>query len=219
MKKLFIIANWKSNLSTLKVQEWADRFKNNDLRFTNKEIIICPPFLFLPFIKSYISNHNLPIKLGAQDISKFDEGAYTGEVNGKQIREFADYVIIGHSERRQNFSENEEVVNQKIKQAIKFGLKPILCVQDQNFKIQEKVEIIAYEPVFAIGTNNPDTPENADLVSTKIKENNLSNYIIYGGSVNSKNVNQFTQKPNIDGVLVGNASLDPLEFFEIIKNA
>ncbi|MCL5433159.1 MAG: triose-phosphate isomerase [Patescibacteria group bacterium] len=218
MKKLFIIANWKSNKKELEVKEWIDKFKNYDLRFKNKEIIICPSFIHLPLLKSYILDHE-SIRLGAQDISKFDEGAYTGEVNGKQIREFAEYVIIGHSERRQNFSENEEVVNQKIKQAIKFGLKPILCVQDQNFKIQEKVEIIAYEPVFAIGTNNPDTPENADLVSTKIKENNLSNYIIYGGSVNSKNVNQFTQKPNIDGVLVGNASLDPLEFFEIIKNA
>ncbi|MCL5438667.1 MAG: triose-phosphate isomerase [Patescibacteria group bacterium] len=223
MKKLFIIANWKSNKTEHESIKWIQEFPISSRSAgqfpNNKEIIICPSFVYLPLLKSYILDHNLPIKLGTQNISKFDEGAYTGEINGKQIKDFADYVIIGHSERRQNFSESEETINKKIEQAKKYRLTPILCVQNPDFRISQKIEIIAYEPVFAIGTNYPDTPENASLVSAEIKKNSLSNHVVYGGSVTSKNVKEFTQKSNIDGVLVGNASLDPLEFFEIIKNA
>ena len=103
MKKLFIVANWKSNKTSLDAGEWLHRFMNYDLGFMNKDVIICPSFTLLSNLKSYFLNHKSTIKLGAQDISPFDEGAYTGEINGKQIKEFADYVLIGHSERRKNF--------------------------------------------------------------------------------------------------------------------
>lgn len=218
MKRMFIIANWKSNKVEAEVKEWIERFTNYDLRIENKEIIICPSFLHLPILKSYVLNHKSFIKLGAQDISPFEEGAYTGEVNGEQIKEFADYIIINHSERRRYFSEDGETVTKKVSMAKKYNLTPIFCVQENDTFIPQDVEIVAYEPVFAIGSGNPDTPENAERAAKIIKKSGVD-YVLYGGSVTSKNVREFTQMPNIDGVLVGGASLDPLEFAEIVKNA
>ena len=219
MKRKFIVANWKSNFTSLEANEWIQGFKNYDLRFTNEDVIICPPFVILPILKSYLLNHKSSIKLGAQNISPFDEGAYTGEVSAKQIKEFADYVIIGHSERRKNFLENDETLFKKVELANKYGLIPIFCVQDETTKIPRNVEIVAYEPVFAIGTGNPDNPESAEKIAKQIKENTQVLVVLYGGSVTSKNVKDFTQMPNIDGVLVGGASLDAQEFYKIIQNS
>lgn len=222
MKKLFIVANWKSNKDSIQINNWIEGFKN-----TNKEVIICPSFVHLPILKSYISNHKSEIKLGAQDISPYDAGAYTGEVNARQIKEFADYVIIGHSERRENFNETDELIIKKIDMATKHELMPILCVSDINQVQNSKVKIqnynskliIAYEPLFAIGTGSPDTPENADKVALDIKSELNGVSVLYGGSVTANNVKSFTQMSNIDGVLVGGASLDANEFSEIIKNS
>lgn len=225
MKKLFIVGNWKSNKTLQQTEAWFAEFSppTGGLQFLNKEVIICPPFTVLASLKSSIINHKSPIKLGAQDISPFDEGAYTGEVNGKQIKEFADYVLIGHSERRKNFGETNEIIDQKIQQAVKFGLIPIICISDTNevndkWKMLNGECIIAYEPLFAIGTGTPDTPENADKMAQKIKE--VCNVpVIYGGSVTDKNVSLFTNMSNIDGVLPGKASLDPHVFVSLIVNA
>jgi triosephosphate isomerase (TIM) len=154
------------------------------------------------------------------DISPFDEGAYTGEINGNQIREFADYVIIGHSERRKNFAETDEMLSQKVQRAIECSLTPIFCVQGSDTPIPDGVTLVAYEPIFAIGTGNPDTPENAEAVIKTIKEKNPSvKYVLYGGSVTPEGVGGFTQKPLIDGVLVGGASLLSDKFVQIIKNS
>ncbi len=219
-KKSYIIANWKSNKTETEAKDWLQRFTIYDLGFANKEIIICPSFTFLSILKSYILNHKSSFRLGAQDISPFTEGSYTGEINGEQIKEFADYVIIGHSERRSNFLENQELLEKKVKMAQKHNLVPIFCIQNEETPIPMRVELVAYEPISAIGTGNPDTPENADKVAGKIKKKNKTvKYVLYGGSVTSKNVNNFTQMLNIDGVLVGNASLDASEFLEIIQNA
>ena len=219
MKRKFIVANWKSNFTSLEVNQWIERFKNYDLGFTNKGVIICPPFVMLPILKSYLSNHKSSIKLGAQNVSPFDEGAYTGEVSAKQIKEFADYVLIGHSERRKNFMESDEILFKKVELANKYGLAPIFCVQDETTKIPENVKMVAYEPVFAIGTGNPDNPETAEKIAKQIKENTKVTTVLYGGSVTSKNVKDFTQTPDINGVLVGGASLDAQEFYAIIQNA
>lgn len=215
MKKLFIVANWKSNKTILQAKEWLEEISNIE----NKEIIICPSFILLPLIRSSIIEHQLPFKVGAQDISAFDEGSYTGEVNGSQIKEFADYVIIGHSERRQYFSETDEIIFKKVEMAKKYNLTPIFCVQNENTPIPKDLEIVAYEPVFAIGTGNPDTPENAQKIAEIIKEKNNVKYVLYGGSVTSHNVHAFTSIESVDGILVGKASLDAKEFGEIIKNA
>lgn len=223
MKKL-IIANWKSNKTSIEAEEWIKQLTIDNLQLTNKEIVVCPPFTLLPILKE--KANELGIKLGAQNISPFGEGAFTGEVNGEQIKELADFVIVGHSERRKNFGEKDEVINRKIEQAIANSIVPILCISSLDQLINHKSYIInqkaivAYEPLEAIGTGNPDTPENAEQVAKKIREiNNEAMYILYGGSVSSGNVNDFTKMPNINGVLVGNASLDPKEFLELIKNA
>jgi triosephosphate isomerase len=229
MKKLFIIANWKSNKTIKETEKWFHDFdkeiKHNPFSLEDKEVIIAPSFTLLEHARYCSSNLKLHIKFGAQDISSFDEGAYTGEVSAKQIKELADYVIVGHSERRANFSESDEVVTQKIGQTFKHDLVPIVCISDikqiSNFKFQisNYQIIIAYEPLFAIGSGQPDTPANANDMAKKIKEVLGEIPVLYGGSVSPENVRSFTKMPSIDGVLVGGASLNPLEFLEIIKNA
>ncbi|MDO8657906.1 MAG: triose-phosphate isomerase family protein [Candidatus Levybacteria bacterium] len=217
MKELFIVANWKSNKNLIQAKDWVERFTNYDLRFTNKDVVICPSFVHLSVLKSYISDYKSNIKLGAQDISPFDNGAYTGEVCGSQIKEFADYVIIGHSERRKYFKEDEEILRKKVAMAISANLLPIFCVENPKMFIPEGVKIVAYEPIEAIGTGNPDTPENAEKTASEIKSNLNGIPVLYGGSITSENVKSFTQMQGIDGVLVGGASLDPLEFSKIVE--
>lgn len=220
MKRKFIVGNWKSNISNSEAKNWLDEFKINDLEITDKEIVVCPSFTLLPFVKKLIVNSQLSIAIGAQDISQFDEGAYTGEVNGEQIKEFADYVIIGHSERRQYFKEDNKTLQRKVEMAIKYNLMPFFCVQDRDTTVPAGVKIVAYEPVGAIGTGNPDTPDNAEQIAAAIKSVNKEiTHVLYGGSVTSDNINSFTKMPDIDGVLIGGASLDPVEFLKIINNA
>ncbi|MEK7559628.1 MAG: triose-phosphate isomerase [Patescibacteria group bacterium] len=223
MKKLFIIANWKSNKTIKEAEEWIRKFKEEFEResfdISSKEIIICPSFTVLKSFSDSIKSLNFFLKIGAQDISSFDQGAYTGEVNGLQIKESADYVIVGHSERRTNFNESSELISKKADMARRYGIVPIFCVQDETTPIPDKIAIVAYEPPSAIGTGKPDTPENAEEVAKKIKEENKAQFVLYGGSVTSENVKLFSAMQNIDGFLIGGASLDPSEFLQIIKNA
>lgn len=219
MKQLFIVANWKSNKTSLEAKEWFDTISHLQNPISNKQIIICSSFTLLQTVQSITKQRQLPFELGAQDTSPFDKGAYTGEINGIQIKEFASHVIIGHSERRKNFHETDDVLQKKVEQAKKCGLTVIFCVQDETTAIPDNVDIVAYEPIFAIGSGKPDTPENANEVAQKIKENKSIQYVLYGGSVGSENVHSFTMLEHIDGVLVGGASLDPEEFAKIIDNA
>lgn len=220
MKHLFIVANWKANKTTLQTKEWFQTINNLQLTFNkdDKKIIVCPSFTLLPLVRESAVSSQLSIVVGTQDISPFDEGAYTGEVNGKQIKEFADFVIIGHSERRKNFKETDEMLTKKFQMAQKYLLTPIFCIQNKDTFIPEGVKIVVYEPVAAIGTGNPDTPENAEKVAKAVKEKGVQ-FVLYGGSVNAQNVSSFTSMESIDGVLVGSASLDALEFAKIIQNA
>ncbi len=213
-------------MTSLEAKSWLAGLKIKDLGLMNKEIIVCPSFTDLPILKSLIINHKSNIKLGAQNISQFDEGAYTGEINGKEIKDLAQFVIIGHSERRKNFSESEDVVNAKIAQALNNELTPIICVSSikQAEAFQDTVKgnnqfVVAYEPLFAIGSGTPDTPENADQMAKSIKNILGEIPVLYGGSVTSINISEFSKMPNIDGVLIGKASLDAKEFSKIIKNA
>jgi len=172
-KKLYIIANWKANKTSPQAKAWfaeISNLKSQISNHANKEIIICPSFTLLHEAKSLIASYQLPITIGSQDISPFNEGSYTGEVNGKQIKEFADYVIIGHSERRNNFSETNEMFAKKVEMAKHYNLRSIFCIQNENMPIPEGVDIVAHEPVFAIGTGKPDSSENADKVAGEIKK-------------------------------------------------
>ena len=218
MKKLFIVANWKSNKLLADIDFYTTSFKEESS--VDKEVIICPPFTLLSALRTLIDEKKLLYKLGAQDISPYEAGAYTGEVNGKQIKEFCDYVIIGHSERRTNFGEGDEMLKKKVKQALLSGLTPIYCIQDENTFVPEGVSLIAYEPVSAIGTGNPDTPENAEKVATAVMSKNPHiRFVLYGGSVTSENIASFVHLEHISGVLVGGASLDHDKLAVLIKAA
>jgi triosephosphate isomerase len=222
MAKVFIVANLKSYKNENEAKNWLESFKKIkelNLDMTQKEVIICPSFTQLFSFSSYFSSNNIKVKLGAQNVSPFDEGAFTGEVNAKQIKDFAQYVLIGHSERRVNFGETEDMITKKIEISLKYGLNPILLIQGQENIISQQVGLVAYEPVSAIGSGNPDTPENADTMGALIKSKADGLQVLYGGSVTSANVKSFTTKANIDGVLVGGASLDAEEFIKIIQNA
>ena len=222
MSKLLIVANLKSYKNENEAKIWLEGFKKiNDLHLDpeQKEAIICPSFTQLFSFFSFFSLNNINASIGAQNVSPFDEGAFTGEVNAKQIKDFATYILIGHSERRKNFSETDEMLFKKVDMALKYGLIPIFLVQGKETPIPQGVDIVAYEPVFAIGTGIPDTPESADAVAKAIKADRSNLQVLYGGSVKSVNVKSFTERPNIDGVLVGGASLEAEEFIKIIQNA
>lgn len=219
MNELFLVANWKSHMTVSQAREWLDFMREHraDLEILEgKTIIICAPFTLLVFMKEYIEEHNLPLKLGAQDISQFDEGAYTGEINGKQLSELVEYVLIGHSERRQYLGEDYELLNKKVERAKTSGLMPIFCVQGNNTPVPEVIDFIAYEPVAAIGTGKPDDPEDADQVAKFYKEEKNIYYVLYGGSVEPDNIGSYRNKSFLNGFLVGGASLDAQKFLRII---
>jgi triosephosphate isomerase len=182
-------------------------------------IVVCVPYTTLPAMRQEMRNISFPLFLGAQNISKFDEGAFTGEVTGKMIKEYADWVLIGHSERRKYFSESNADVSEKVKKAQAVGLKVIFCVPDDNTPVPAGVDVIAYEPVWAIGTGKTDTPENANSVTASIKNKTGAKTVLYGGSVTGDNVASFVSQPAIDGVLPGGASLDPDTFSHLIHAA
>lgn len=219
MDKVFLVANLKSYKTQNEAKEWLKSFINIDKTLLeSKEVIICPSFTLLEVFKSYFTQNNLDIKLGAQNVSPFDEGPYTGEVNARQIKDFADFVLIGHSERRNNFGETDEMLSKKVDVSLRSDLKPIFLVQNSNVLIPQGVELIAYEPVFAIGSGNPDTSENVDATAAAIRQKGEYK-VLYGGSVTSTNIKDFTSESNINGALIGGASLDAKEFIKIIQNA
>ncbi len=209
----------------------------------DKEIVICPPFTALSAVGAELVASE--IKLGAQNFYSKEKGAFTGEISPLMLTEIkCKYVILGHSERRKYFNETDEIINKKLKIALKNNLTPILCIGEtleqrkaekthevitKQFKnslkgIKDDNIIIAYEPVWAIGTGNNATPQQAEEVHALIRQLINKNFgvedkirIIYGGSVTPENIKELISQDNIDGALVGGASLDPKEFFDIIN--
>ncbi len=225
MEKKLIVANWKENKTASQTTEWFEKFgaalsisRSRSKLSINLEVVVCPSFILIPVLNSQLSTLNSPFRLGAQDVSKFEEGQYTGEVSAKMLRDFVSYVIVGHSERREHFGETDEDVNLKIEQCLKYDLTPIVCVSSLEQVSTVSDVIFAYEPLSAIGTGKPDTPENAQDFAQEIKTEVGQNVkVLYGGSVNAKNAKSFVSQPDISGVLVGEASLDAEEFGKIIK--
>ena len=218
MKNLFIVGNWKENKTESEAINFLMDFAKSYSPRPDVKTIICPTYLSVSAASKFVKENNLDIDLGVQEVSEFEGGAYTGEVSASQAAEFVKYSIIGHSERRKNFNETDQDIEKKVKAAADHGIIPIVCVINDTVPVPVGVRIVAYEPVEAIGTGHPDTPENAEEVAKKIKEKNPDvTDILYGGSVTSENVRSFTEKPDISGVLVGGASLDPAKFLEIIS--
>lgn len=250
MRRKLIAGNWKMNNNiseSLKLVKELNDLINEE---NKNEVLICPPFTALYAVKQELGKSI--IKLGAQNMHYESNGAYTGEISPIMLKEIGvDYVIIGHSERRQYFNETDNLVNLKIKSALANGIKPILCVgetlEQREKNIQEETVknqlnnafmgidekdalnvVVAYEPIWAIGTGRTATSSQANEMALHIREtlkdlyseNSSQNMLIlYGGSVKGSNAKELMKQSDIDGALVGGASLKAEEFASIVKNA
>lgn len=244
--------NWKMNLNHLEAIQHTQKlaFALADKDYESVEVAVLVPFTDLRSVQTLVDGDKLKIKYGSQDISRHDSGAYTGEISGPMLSKLkCTYAVIGHSERRQYHGENEEIVNAKVKAAYRSGITPILCIgepleirkagthveytlaqldgglQDVPADQAESV-VIAYEPVWAIGTGEVATPEDAQEVCAAIRKRIAELYdaplaekvrVLYGGSVKSSSAAGLMAKPDVDGGLIGGASLDADEFVKIVR--
>jgi triosephosphate isomerase (TIM) len=220
MKTIWIVANWKSNKTIKDALEWLEvvgpALENRD----QVKVAVCPSFIALSEVKKAVLAAGYPILVGAQNLSPFGPGAFTGEVSTEMVQGIADLSILGHSERRKNFGETDQTIEDKVILTKRAGIRPLLCVQDQNTPIPSVIDLVAYEPIFAIGSGTPDTPDNADKVARQIREKrNFQLDVLYGGSVKAENAASFLEKDNIAGLLIGGASLDAQEFVKIVQAA
>lgn len=218
MKNIWIIANWKSNKTVSEALSWVSEIGPRIPKREDLKVVVCPTVSVLSEVKKAIQVGNFPILVGSQDISPFGIGAYTGEEPAEILKQFIDLSIIGHSERRQNFSETDELVDKKVKKALENTIIPLVCVQGIDTPVPEGCKLVAYEPTWAIGTGNADTPESANDIARKIRQKYGDDLeVIYGGSVTSENIKSFITQENISGVLPGKASLDADEFVRMLK--
>ena len=247
MPNIVIAGNWKMNRHSAEAIELAQAVKCGLANAVRAEVVLCPPAIFLIGVRDAV--HGSPVKVGAQNMHWEDSGAFTGEISPLMLRGVCDYVILGHSERRQFFGETDELVNQKVKSALQHGLRPIMCVGETlaereggqaGLVIERQVRagladivditglIVAYEPIWAIGTGRAATPEiAAAIMSGAIRETMRVMFgtvadevsILYGGSINPGNVTSFMCQDPIHGALVGGASLQADQFVEIVKLA
>jgi len=258
-KRRIIAGNWKmyktAKEAVFLVQELEDKLDDiaaDGPGLENVEIIICPPFTALKSVYTVFGQDKPPIMLGAQNMFWEDEGAYTGEISPLMLKDLeCEFVIIGHSERRQYFGETDETVNKKVKAALAHGIGPIMCcgesleqreageteafIQSQILggieglsESDMKKLIVAYEPIWAIGTGKTALPEDANHVIKHIRGVVASRFgadiakdvpVLYGGSVKPGNIADFMAEPDINGALVGGASLEAESFAGIIRNA
>ncbi len=218
MKNIWIIANWKANKSIVEALEWVSKAGPEIPKDEHLKVAVCPNFTGLEQVAKEIKVGGFNLKVGAQDLSAFGAGAYTGEVPASLLSDLVSLSILGHSERRKNFNETDEIVAQKVNRARQAGIVPLVCVQDDKTPVPEGCRLVAFEPVWAIGTGNPDTPENANLSAINLKQKYGKDLeVLYGGSVNGQNAKSFLMQENINGVLVGSASLDAQEFVKIVR--
>jgi triosephosphate isomerase len=220
----YVIGNWKSNKNASQIEDWISIAKSLPIfsqikNSTKITAAICVPDVYLSLFKKLRDDSHLPIEICSQNISAFQNGAHTGEVSAQMLSEFVSFVIIGHSERRKDNKESDETLFQKVLRAQEQNIKTIYCVQSQDTIVPPGVTIVAYEPLFAIGTGIADTPQNANSVVTAIKTKWNVQTVIYGGSVTPKNIQEYITTNAIDGVLPGGASLDPNSFGEMVIHA
>jgi triosephosphate isomerase len=247
-RSIIMAGNWKMYKSVGESVALVRALKEAVADVADREIVVCPPFTALHPVSEALKGSN--IKVGAQNLYPAEEGAYTGEISPKMLLDVGcQYVILGHSERRQYFQESDQFINEKLKVALERGIKPILCVGEtveqreegrQKSLVSMQVErdlqgipaeamkdlAIAYEPIWAIGTGHTATPQQADEMHAAIRAVLGDLYggevaegasILYGGSVKPENVDDLMVQPEVDGALVGGASLDPGSFARIVK--
>jgi len=245
MRIPMIAGNWKMNTTLTEAIKLVNTMLRGLEEVNNIDILLCPPFISLAAVKGLLEGS--PVKLGAQNLYFAEKGAYTGEISPLMLKELCEFVIIGHSERRQYFNETGEIVNKKLRAALKAGLKPILCIgekleENEAGRAEEVVTgqmesslagiddigslTVAYEPIWAIGTGQAATGSQANETIGLIRRNMAKLYsetvardlrILYGGSVTAGNTAEFMGRPEIDGALVGGASLKADEFTGIVK--
>lgn len=211
----YFVANWKTNKNLNEAFIWVDRFLKNNLKLIKDQVIICPPYPLIYPLKEKLSGFK-NIFFGSQDISAKPVGSFTGEVTGHTLKNLVSYVIIGHSERRKYFSENDEILKQKLSQTLDNGLEPIYCLRGTDDFVPDRVNFIAYEPISAIGSGKNETVANVLIVREKLNLKPGTKFL-YGGSVNNNNAADYLNSDKIDGFLIGGASLDPQLFFEITQ--
>lgn len=249
-RKPFVAGNWKMNKIAAEARELVSTMLTPLRNIADVEKVLCPPFTALSTLSTMLAGTD--IGLGAQNMHWEEKGAFTGELAPNMVKEFCGYVIIGHSERRAYFGETDEQVNRKLRAAIKFDLTPIVCVGEtlgeyESGRTGEVVRrqiklgfadvdsatassiVVAYEPVWAIGTGKASSGDNANGVVKQVIRAALTEAfnekvaqsirVLYGGSVTASNAFEFFSQPEIDGALVGGASLKPDEFVAIVKAA
>ncbi|WP_320066957.1 triose-phosphate isomerase [Micromonospora sp. RTGN7] len=251
-RRPLMAGNWKMNLNhfeaNLLVQKLAASLTEKQL--TDVECVVLPPFTDLRTVQTAVDGDKLLIGYGAQDLSPYPSGAYTGDISGAMLAKLGcTYVAVGHSERRQYHHEDDALVNDKVTAALANGLTPILCI-GEGLEVREQLRhvphccdqldgalrgltaeqitkvVVAYEPVWAIGTGKTATPEDAQEVCGEVRKRLAETFdqatadqvrILYGGSVKSSNIASIMAKPDVDGALVGGASLDGEEFAKICR--
>jgi len=243
MRKPLIAGNWKMHGSTQSARQLAADLAENQPLFAGTDMVVFPPSVYLAAVAEVLAESSIAV--GGQNLSAFPQGAHTGEIAASMLIDVnCSYVLVGHSERRTEFAESNETVAEKFKVAQQQGLTPILCVgeslaqrqqgntlavvREQIAAVQDAVGIdqlclgvIAYEPIWAIGTGEVATPEQAQAVHAGIREQlgnaGTTTRLLYGGSVKSSNAAELFAQPDIDGGLVGGASLQAEEFLKIAQ--
>ena len=247
-RKTVIAGNWKMNMLASEIKPFMEQLKENLPKTRACDVVLCTPAPLLPaMIKA---GKDCKVAAGGQDVSKYEKGAYTGEVSAAQLADIvAKYCIVGHSERRQYHGEDDMLINAKVKALLEKGIIPIICVGESleqremdltmeyvAYQVKAALSgvdasqlrrcIIAYEPIWAIGTGKTATAEQAEEVCQGIRAVVRGIYgarparavsILYGGSMNAKNAFELLAQPDIDGGLIGGASLKPVDFSEIVK--
>jgi len=215
MDKKYIIANWKCTKTIQDCLLWVDKVGPQLTTRGDTEIIVCPPFVALDAVRRRIADEGYVLKVGAQTVSSFEKGAYTGEVSVMMLTDLVDYVLIGHSERRSLMHETNQDIAKQVELCVRYYLEPIVLVRSEDDTIPAGVKIIAWEPVSAIGTGKAIDAETAGEIIEKLLHNGQVRGL-YGGSVNQSNIASFIQNPNIAGVLIGSASYESSTFLEML---
>lgn len=247
-RRTIIAGNWKMNMLASSVKPFMEELKENMTRAKTCDVVLCTPAVMIPAMVK--AGKELKVAAGGQDVSKYEKGAYTGEISASQLADIgAKYCIVGHSERRQYHGETDMLVNEKAKALLEKGISPIICVGESleqremdltmeyvAYQVKAALSgidatqlrrcVIAYEPIWAIGTGKTATAEQAQEVCEGIRAVIRKIYgarparavsILYGGSMNAKNAYELLAQPDIDGGLIGGASLKPVDFSVIVK--